>query len=116
MDFGENVSARRELDTLCGLSKREKGDISEGRREVRLLAELPHDLRTRERCGEWVGSLELFLLLRISPVCVLGVGDQGSSRPGERYDGLWGHLKGLNLTCGGKEKMVGRSLVRLMRC
>lgn len=73
MDFGENVSARRELDTLCGLSKWEKGDISEGRGEVRLLAELPHALRTRERCGERARSLELFLLLRIKPcVCVGG--------------------------------------------
>lgn len=62
MDFGQNVSARRELDTFCGLSKREKGEISEGRREVRLLAELPHDLRTRETCREWVRSLELLLL------------------------------------------------------
>lgn len=60
MDFGENVSARRELDTFCGLSKRKKGDISEGRREVRLLAELPCDLRTRETCREWARSLELF--------------------------------------------------------
>lgn len=72
MDVGENVSARRELDTLCGLSKREKGNISERKREVRLLAELPHDLRTRERCGEWVRSLELLLLPSISHVRVLG--------------------------------------------
>lgn len=78
MDFGENFSARRELDTLCGLSKREKGDISEGRREVRLLAGLPHDLRTRERRGEGVRGFELLLLLRMSPVCVLVVDDQGS--------------------------------------
>lgn len=78
MDFGENVSAWRELDTLCGLSKREKGDVSEGRMEVRLLAELPHDLRTRERCGEWVRSLRLLLLLRISHVCVCwGLGKEG---------------------------------------
>lgn len=110
MDFGENVSARRELDTLCGLSKREKRDISEGRREVRLLAELPHDLRTRGRCGELARSSELLLLLRLRPVCELGVGNQGSSRPGERYDDLWGHLKGLNLTCGGRKRWQGGHL------
>lgn len=39
---------------FCVLSKRGKGDISEGRREVRLLAELPHDQRTGEQCGERV--------------------------------------------------------------
>lgn len=61
-NLGENVSGRRELDTLCGLSKRENADNSERRREVRLLAELPHDLRTGERCGEWVRSLELLFL------------------------------------------------------
>lgn len=42
-DFGKNVSGRRELDTPCGLSTRGTGDIPEGKREVRLLAELPHD-------------------------------------------------------------------------
>ena len=69
-NLGENVSGRRELDTLRGLSKRENSDNSERRREVRLLAELPHDLRTGERYGEWVRSLELLFLW----LCVQGVG------------------------------------------
>lgn len=69
-NLGENVSGRRELDTLCGLNKRENADNSERRREVRLLAELPHDLRTGERCGDLVRSLELLFLW----LCVQGVG------------------------------------------
>lgn len=75
-NFGDGFLERmfleeRELDTLCGLSKKGNAEISERRREVRLLAELPHNLRTGESCGEWIRSLELLLLLCLSPVCVL---------------------------------------------